>query len=120
MVRNNFRVLGLEEYGVQIFIDDLSKEEILHHIDDENFNQIRYLKKDYINFKNYLKLSHFPRHMDYANCDFAPDLLKFMQIKISGRTTNSYYGFLKGIDEEVPLFSDEQVRVINYLSAPLM
>lgn len=119
MVRNNFRVLGLEEYGVQIFIDDLSKEEILHHIDDENFNQIRYLKKDYINFKNYLKLSHFPRHMDYANCDFAPDLLKFMQIKISGRKTNSYYGFLKGIDEEVPLFSDEQVRVINYLSALL-
>ena len=119
MVRNNFRILGLEEYGVKIIIDDLSKEEILHHIDDENFNQLRYLKKDYLNFKNYLKSPRFPSHMEYANSDFAPDLLKFMQIKISGRKTNSYYGFLKGINEEVPLFSEEQVRVINYLSTLL-
>jgi superfamily II DNA or RNA helicase len=54
MVRDDFRVLGLDEYGVKINIDDLSKEEILQHIDNENFNQIRYLKKDYQNFKSYL------------------------------------------------------------------
>ncbi len=119
MVREDFRLLGLEEYGVRINIDDLSKEEILHHIDNENFNQIRYLKKDYQNFKGYLKTPTFPKHMDYVNSDYAPNLLKFMKIKIEGKKTNSYYGFLLGIGEDVPLFSDEQTNVINYISGLL-
>ena len=120
MVRTNFTDLGLEPYGVKINIDDLSKEEILHHIENENFNQLRYIKKDYENFKDYLKVQYYPKHVDYINSDYAPDLLKFMKIKIGGRKTNSYYGFLKGIDEEgLPHFTDEQVTVINYLSSLL-
>ena len=119
MVRDDFRVLGLEEYGVKIMIDDLSKEEILHHIDNENFNQIRYLKKDYQNFKSYLKTPTFPKHMDYVNSDYAPNLLKFMKIKIDGTKTNSYYGFLKGIGEDIPLFTDEQITAIDYISSLL-
>ena len=119
MVRDDFSILGLEDYGVQINIDDLSKEEILQHIDNENFNQIRYLKKDYQNFKSFLKAPSFPKHMDYVNSDYAPNLLKFMKIKIEGTKTNSYYGFLKGIGEDVPLFSDQQVKAINYLSGLL-
>lgn len=119
MVRENFRILGLDEYGVKIEIDDLSKEEILHHIDNENFNQIRYLKKDYQNFKSYLKTPTYPKHMDYVNSDYAPNLLKFMKIKIDNKKTESYYGFLKGIGEDVPLFSDEQIAAINYISSLL-
>ena len=120
MVKEDFRILGLEQYGVKINIDDLSKEEILHHIDNENFNQIRYLKKDYNNFKNYLKSPTFPKHMDYVNSDYAPNLLKFMKIKIEGKKTNSYYGFLKGIGEEdIPIFTDEQVKAIDYISSLL-
>lgn len=119
MVRDDFRVLGLEEYGVKIMIDDLSKEEILHHIDNENFNQIRYLKKDYHNFKSYLKTPTFPKHMDYVNSDYAPNLLKFMKIKIDGTKTNSYYGFLKGIGEDIPLFTEEQITAIDYISSLL-
>lgn len=119
MVRDDFRVLGLEEYGVKIMIDDLSKEEILHHIDNENFNQIRYLKKDYQNFKSYLKTPTFPKHMDYVNSDYAPNLLKFMKIKIEGTKTNSYYGFLKGIGEDIPLFTEEQITAIDYISSLL-
>ena len=120
MVRNNFGLLGLEKYGVKIEIDDLSKEEIIQHIESENFNHLRYLKKDYQNFKSYLKTQSYPRHMDYVNSDYAPNLLKFMKIKISGQKTNSYYNFLIGIGEEdVPAFSDKQVMVINYLSSLL-
>jgi len=123
MLRNDFRALGLEEYGVRINIDDLSKEEILHHIDDENFNRIQYLKKDYQNFKSYLKTPSFPKHMDYVNSDYAPNLLKFMKIKVDWdgkkRIANSYYGFLKGIGEDVPFFTDEQIMVINYISSLL-
>lgn len=116
MVRDDFRMLGLDEYGVKICIDDLSKEEILHNIENENFNQIRYLKKDYQNFKSYLKTPTFPKHMDYVNSDYAPNLLKFMKIKIDGIKTNSYYGFLKGIGEDIPLFTDEQITAIDYIS----
>lgn len=119
MVRDDFRTLGLDEYGVEINIDDLSKEEILHHIDNENFNHIRYLKKDYQNFKSYLKTLTYPKHMDYVNSDYAPNLLKFMKIKIENKKTNSYYGFLKGIGEDVPLFTEEQIKTINYMSSLL-
>ena len=119
MVKQNFKQLGLDEYGVKINIDDLSKEEILQHIDNENFNQLRYLKKDYQNFKSYLKTQSYPKHMDYVNSDYAPNLLKFMKIKINNQKTNSYYNFLVGIGEDIPLFTDEQVIAINYLSSLL-
>ena len=119
MVQGNFKQLGLEDYGVEICIDDLSKEEIIQHIESENFNQRRYLKKDYQNFKSYLKVPTYPKHVDYVNSDYAPNLLKFMKIKINGKKTNSYYGFLKGIEEDVPLFTDEQIVAIDYLSSLL-
>ncbi len=120
MVRNDFKTLGLEDYGVQIHIDDLSKEEIIDKIESENFNRINYLKMDYQNFKSYLKSPSFPSHMDYMNSDYAPNLLKFMKIKIDNRKTNSYYGFLKGIGEDqLPAFSDQQIACINYLSSLL-
>jgi hypothetical protein len=57
--------------------------------------------------------------MDYVNSDYAPNLLKFMKIKIDNKKTNSYYGFLKGIGEDVPLFTDEQIAAINYISSLL-
>lgn len=119
MVKGNFQKLGLEDFGVKIDIDDLSKEEILKYIDNENFNRINYLKTDYQNFKSYLKTPTYPKHMDYVNSDYAPNLLKFMKVKIDSKKTNSYYGFLKGIGEDVPLFSDEQINAINYISSLL-
>lgn len=120
MVRSNFRTLGLEEYGVTINIDDLSKEELIENIEKENFNSITYLKKDYANFKSYLKTPTYPGHSDYLNSDYAPNLLKFMKVSIDGKKTKSYYGFLSGIGEEnLPLFSDKQIVSINYLSSLL-
>ena len=120
MLLNDFEPLGLDSYGVKISIDSLSKEEIVESIENENFNSLRYMKTDYLNFKNYLNSPSYPRHMDYLNSDYAPNLLKFMKIKIKGRKTESYYNFLKGIEEDnLPLFSSEQVNVVNYLSSLL-
>ena len=120
LVRDNFAALGLSEYGVEIHIDDLSKEEILDFIDQENFNAIKYLKQDYFNFKKYINSEFFPRHMDYLNNDCAPDLIRFMSIKIGGKKTSSYYNFLAGIGEEhLPVFTEEQVGFIGYLSGLL-
>ena len=120
MILNDFKPLGLDAYGVKISIDSLSKEEIVDSIEKENFNSLRYMKTDYFNFKNYLNSPTYPKHMDYLNSDYAPNLLKFMKIKIGGHKTESYYNFLKGIEEvNLPIFSAEQVNVVNYLSGLL-
>ena len=120
MILNDFKPLGLDEYGVKIFIDSLSKEEIIDSIESENFNSLRYMKTDYFNFKNYLNSHSYPKHIDYLNSDYAPNLLKFMKIKIGGNKTESYYNFLKGIEEDnLPVFTSLQVNVVNYLSGLL-
>ena len=120
LVRDDFVALGLSEYGVEIRIDDLSKEEILDFIDKENFNAIKYLKQDYFNFKKYMSSEFYPRHMDYLNNDCAPDLIRFMSIKIGGKKTGCYYNFLTGIGEEhLPVFTEEQTAFIGYLSGLL-
>lgn len=122
MVREDFVGLGLKEYGVEIHIDDLSKEEIISYIDSENFNRIKYLKNDYANFKSFLKTPTYPRHIDYLNSDYAPNLLKFMKVKPTGGVkTESYYNFLRNVinEENLPLFTEQQITAINYLSSLL-
>ena len=120
LVRDDFDALGLREYGVEINIDDLSKEEIINYIENENFNSLSYMKQDYFNFKKYINSEFYPKHMDFLNNDCAPDLIRFMSIKIGGKKNISYYNFLRGIEEEnLPIFSERQVLFANYLSAQL-
>lgn len=117
LVVEDFKSIGLSDYGVEIHFDDLSKKEIMAYIDDVNFNTRKYLEQDYKNFKKYIGASDYPKHMDYLNNDYAPDLLKFMQSKISGTKNYSYYGFLKNINEDnLPVFNTRQEEFIKYLS----
>lgn len=120
LVAEDFRSVGLYDYGVEIHLDDLSKKEILSFIDESNFNTKVYLKQDYLNFKKYIGTAEYPRHVDYLNNDYAPDLMKFMQAKISGTKNMSYYGFLKAINEEnIPSFDERQEDFIDYVSEML-
>lgn len=120
LVQDDFKPLGLDEYGVEINIDDLSKEELTEYLENENFNALGYIKQDYFNFKKYIGAEFYPRHMDYLNNDCAPDLIRFMSIKIGGKKTNCYYNFLRGIDEAMlPDFTENQVAILNYLSSLL-
>lgn len=126
LVQDDFKAIGLSDYGVEIHIDDLSKEEIVNYIEKENFNSLGYLKQDYFNFRKYIGAEAYPRHMDYLNNDCAPDLLRFLNVKIGNKKCVSYYNFLHGIlsdgDDEVslvPVFTDRQIAFINYLSAML-
>ena len=126
LVKDDFKEIGLDDYGVEIHIDDLSKEDIISYIDKENFNSLVYLKQDYFNFRKYIGAESYPKHMDYLNNDCAPDLLRFMSIKIDGKKCVSYYNFLHGIlddsDDEaklLPVFTERQIAFANYLSAML-
>ncbi len=117
LVKDDFKEIGLADYGVEIHIDELSKKEVLSFIDQVNFNTKRYLAQDYENFKKYISASRYPDHVDYLNNDYAPDLIKFMQSKINNKKNFSYYGFLRAIDEEnIPAFDERQEGLVNYLS----
>lgn len=116
LVRTNFEALDLSQYGVEIEFDEYSKETILDYIDKENFNNKVYLEQDYKNFKQYINVDHYPKHMDYLNCDCTPDLIRFMQVKMNGKKNRSYYRFLSKIEEDIPYFSNEQIDLIDYLS----
>jgi superfamily II DNA or RNA helicase len=120
LVKDDFSALCLEQYGVQIHFDEESQSEIIQYIERENFNSKHYMEKDYYNFKQYINAEYYPKHMDYLNNDCAPDLMRFMQIKIDGRKTGCYYSFLQGIGEtNLPLFDDNQVSFIKYASSLL-
>ena len=120
LVKENFASIGLEDYGVEIHLDDLSKKEILSYIDEVNFNTKTFLQQDYLNFKKYISAASYPQHVDYLNNDYAPDLIKFMQAKIGGRKNASYLGFLQAIGEaNLPSFDERQEAFIKYVSEML-
>ena len=120
LVKYNYRSIGLNNYGVEINIDELSKKEILSYIDNVNFNTKQYLAQDYLNFKKYISSASYPKHVDYLNNDYAPDLIKFMQSKINNKKNSSYYGFLQAIGEEdLPSFDEKQEAFIKYVSEML-
>ena len=115
IIRNDFKSLGVP--GVVIDIDELSKEEIINHINNTNFNRRDFLKKDYNNFKTYLNCETYPSHMDYFTCEYAPDLIRFLKSKINNKKNFSYYEFLRKIGEDnLPNFTDKQISFINSLS----
>ena len=117
MVKDNFSCLDLYQYGVRIELDHESQNEIITYLENENFNSKQYLKQDYLNFKTYINCEFYPTHMDYLNNDCAPDIMKFMNIKYDGKKASCYYLFLKEMQESnLPVFSDEQITFLQYLS----
>lgn len=114
LVRSDFKDLKIK--GVEIFFDDLSKTEVLDKLDSINFNRTNFLKSDYLNFKSYLKLETYPSHVAYLDSDVAPNLIRFMKSSIKGKN-KSYYSFLKKIGEEnLPIFNDKEICLIDNIS----
>lgn len=112
MISTDFENLAIP--GVEIKIDELSKEEIIYYIDNTNFNRREFLKKDYENFRDYIKTDRYPSHMDYLNYDVAPDLIRFIKSSINNSKNKSYYSFLRKIDEEsIPIFSKRENDILD-------
>ena len=117
LIRTNFASINIPNVSIQI--DDLSKEEMIHYIDKINFNHMNFLKKDYENFKKYIKSETYPSHMDYLDYEIAPDLMRFIKAHMRGSKNKSYYHFLDKIGEEIPLFKEEEVKIIDALEEML-
>ena len=112
MIRSDFKSLDIP--NVVIDIDELSKEEILNYIDKTNFNSKVFLEKDYQNFKSYINSGTYPTHMDFLNSDVAPDLIRIIKSSLNNSKNKSYYNFLLKIGEEnIPMFNDIEIDIIN-------
>lgn len=115
LVQSDFKSLGIP--GIEIFIEKLSKEEIIKYIRNTNFNRKDILIKDFENFKTYIGAEVCPTHIDFINSDCAPDLLKFIKSKINNKKNKSYYSFLNKIGVQgLPLFNDNEVNLIDSIS----
>ena len=114
LIKDDFKDLDLP--GVEIHFDEFSKDEILKYVEKTNFNTFSFLKQDYFNFKKFLLLERYPTHVDFLNSDCAPDLLRFIKSKYKGKKIYSYYNFLKYIDEDIPLFNEKEIKLLDTLS----
>ncbi|MGG7077273.1 DEAD/DEAH box helicase [Clostridium sardiniense] len=79
--------------ATNIQMDKISKESILEQLENENFNSMKYLKEEYLNFKlmNGGKIPYYL--VDYLKYDGAPDPIKFINKE------KTYLGFLSKIEK---------------------
>ena len=104
--------------GIEIVFDSFSKDAILASLENTNFDQKRFLKKDYENYKKFLKANgeitdgEFPKCIHYLNGEVPIDLMRFIT-----KGERSYYSFLNYADpESAPIFSSEEHNVLSTLS----
>ena len=92
-VKNNFAGLPGTAF---VQMDEIAKERILKQLELENFNTLKYVKNEYLEFKNAIK--RIPRYlMDYELYEASPDPVRFIDRKIL--KTASYLDFLLKVEE---------------------
>ena len=94
-----------------IEMDEIAKERILSQINSENFNNMKYLKEEYNEFKkiNGGKVVNFLA--DYFLFEGAPNPLKF----IGAVSSKSYLGFLEKVEknfEDTKLLKNEKFKFV--------
>ena len=94
-----------------IEMDEIAKERILSQINSENFNNMKYLKEEYNEFKkiNGGKVVNFLS--DYFLFEGAPNPLKF----IGAVSSKSYLGFLEKVEknfEDTKLLKNEKFKFV--------
>ncbi len=114
-IRDDFKSLNLP---IEIHLDPISKEEILHYVEKTNFNRFDFLKQDYLNFKKIIGAKDYVDHVDYVNNEYAPDLVRFIKQSLKNEEAG-YYTFLKKMEEPVPDLDPLQLQLLKRLSSML-
>ncbi|MEG0562291.1 MAG: DUF3427 domain-containing protein [Cetobacterium sp.] len=90
--------------SIHIKMEEICKEEILKQLDNENFNSLKYLKVEYLEFKELLK-GRVPHPLDFIEYEDAPNFYKYSRLQ------KSYLDFLEKIKEDlIPL--DEKSKMV--------
>jgi hypothetical protein len=87
-------------------LDPISKEQILSQIEEENFNSMRYLREEYLNFKLDLG-NRIPNLMDFNIVDGAPNPIRYI------KKERSYLSFLSKVEKNVPSIMPLIVNVVH-------
>ena len=110
-INDNFAIFK----NVHINFDSISKERILQQINNQNFNNLEFLKEDYFKFKDYL-CNKVPMMCDYLTYEDLVNPLKFIDY------SKSYVEFLLKVENngiinktyEYEVFT-KTIRFIEYL-----
>ena len=89
-------------------MDEISKNEILKQINNENFNSLKYLKAEYDEFKNILK-NQIPKPLDFIKYEDAPNFYKYSRLQ------KSYLDFLIKMKDELFSVTEEEKIIIREL-----
>jgi superfamily II DNA or RNA helicase len=110
-IHNNFANI----HNAFIYMDEISKKRILSQLENENFNTLKYLKEQYLNFKEYIK--RVPSLSDFISYDHMIDPLIFIS------NSKSYIEFLSKVEKNEDLkgiVQDELfVRAIRFIDSLL-
>lgn len=100
-----------------IQMDRISQERILEQLDKENFNSMKYLKEEYLEFKR-MNQGRVPYYLlDYIKFDGAPDPIKFIYKE---KTYLSFVAKLEKDDSLKKLLLDQDfINVLKTLSSQL-
>ena len=95
--KDSLKVAVLKDFSsipgcTHIQLDEISKEQILQQIENENFNSMPYLKEEYLNFKLVLG-NRVPNLLDFYAVDGAPDPIRYI------KKERSYLNFLAKIEK---------------------
>ncbi|MBM7703541.1 DUF3427 domain-containing protein [Metabacillus iocasae] len=114
-----------------IQMDKISQERILAQIDKENFNSLKYLKEEYVEFKK-LNQGRTPYYLvDYLKYDGAPDPIRFIdrdksylrfvanveknEYAQSLLNNEAFEGALKELSSKLPLKRVYEFVILKYL-----
>ncbi|MBZ9633709.1 DEAD/DEAH box helicase [Clostridium sp. FP1] len=120
--KDSLKVAVATQFGnipgcTNIQMDRIAQERILEQLNEENFNSMKYLKEEYLEFKNMNsgKTPYFL--MDYIKYDGAPDPLRFLNKE------KTYIGFVAKMenDEALKRLLEEEVflKILKELSGKL-
>ncbi|HEY5525275.1 MAG TPA: DEAD/DEAH box helicase family protein, partial [Clostridium sp.] len=100
-----------------IQMDKIAQERILAQLNNENFNNLKYLKEEYNQFKGLMGGKVPFRLMDYIKYEGAPDPLKFIKYE------KTYQGFLGKVEKNIgvdEIIQDEEFfKILKELSNKL-
>lgn len=95
-----------------IHLDKIVKDQILKQLDTTNFTYMKYLRKEYQDFKNVLG-GKTPSIVDFFKYDSSPDVIKFIDKK------HSYYEFINHIEKESIKLSDSELEILRVIDKSL-
>ncbi|NVJ52400.1 MAG: DUF3427 domain-containing protein [Campylobacteraceae bacterium] len=81
--------------NAHIIMDEISKKRVLEQIDSENFNSLKYLKEQYLEFKSSLNLKTIPKLSDYIHYDEYVNVLDFISY------AKSYEEFICKVEKDI-------------------